>query len=122
MERTSRLSSRSSGASSKRAGWRRAAVASLAVVIAAGVMLAPEQRVDACGGGFPTNMLIRRADALATMWEGSFADETGKLVPVSAKDRELFSRTAKLGAPGARELALYAAAATKFHTGDREGE
>ncbi|MFN0249150.1 MAG: hypothetical protein ACKV2T_19860 [Kofleriaceae bacterium] len=100
---------------------RRAVVASLAVVIAAGVTLGPERRVDACGPDFPTNMLIRRADALATMWDGSFAEEAGKLVPVSANDRELFSRPAKLVAPGALELALYATAAAKFHSGDREG-
>ena len=88
MERTSRLSIRSSDERTSRRRW-----ASLAIVVLAGVSLAPEQRVEACGPDFPTNMLIRRADALATMWDGSFDEGARSLVPVAERDRELFARS-----------------------------
>ncbi len=99
----------------------RVVIASLALVVGAGVMLGSDRRVEACGPDFPTNMLIRRADALATMWGGSFAEEAANLVPVSARDRELVTQTPALVIATPREHALYAAAAAKFHAGDREG-
>jgi hypothetical protein len=100
---------------------RRWLVTSLALLVGAGVTLGPDQRVDACGPDFPTNVLIRRADALVTMWDGSFAEEAGKLVPVAARDRELFALPVELVAAMPREHALYTAAAAKFHDGDLDG-
>ncbi|HUS26945.1 MAG TPA: hypothetical protein VMZ53_00495 [Kofleriaceae bacterium] len=86
----------------------------LAVVVAA----LSRHQVDACGPGFPTNMIVRRADALATMWDGSFTDEAKKLAAVSDADRAAFTAVpTKLDATK-RELDLYRDAAAQFHAGD----
>lgn len=92
------------------------------VAVAAGAMMVvPERPVTACGPDFPTNMIVRRADALATMWDGSFVEEAGKLVAISERDRATFT-SAPLQIPAsAREQALYSAAAEKFHAGDLDG-
>lgn len=63
-------------------------------------------------------MLIRRADALATMWDGSFAEEAAKLVLVSPRDRELFAREPASLVAMPREQTLYTDAARQFHAGD----
>ena len=91
------------------------------LVAAAAVLVAPDKPVTACGPDFPTNMIVRRADALATMWDGSFVEESGKLVAISERDRAAFT-TAPLQIPAsAREQALYSAAAENFHAGDLDG-
>ena len=96
----------------------RSLVASLVVVVGAGIALVPERPATACGPDFPTNMLIRRADALATMWDGSFSEEARALVPVSARDREVFARAPEYLVAMPREQQLYTAAAAKFHAGE----
>lgn len=98
-----------------------ARVVSVLVVAAAAAVLATDRPVTACGPDFPTNMIVRRADALATMWDGSFLEEAGKLVPASATDRAAFTAPPELIAATAREQALYDAAAEKFHAGDLAG-
>ncbi|MGE0397383.1 MAG: tol-pal system YbgF family protein [Kofleriaceae bacterium] len=90
------------------------------IVVGAGVAFVPEPEVEACGPDFPTNMIIRRADALATMWDGSFAEEVGKLVPVPARDREVFGRGPAYVVAMAREDALYTSGAQKFRAGSYE--
>ena len=97
--------------------WRAAAV--LAV---AGVVLAPERTVDACGPDFPTNVLLRRADALATLWDGSFLDEAARLVAVPARDRAAFAAAPAPVEPveddaSAPEHARYREAAARFYAG-----
>lgn len=99
----------------------RSLVASFAIVVGAGIALVPEQRVDACGPDFPTNMIIRRADALATMWDGSFDEGARTLVPIADTDREVFTRSPDYVVAMPREQALYSAAAAKFHANDYEG-
>ena len=66
-------------------------------------------------------MLIRRADALATMWDGSFDEGARSLVPVAERDRELFARSPDYVVAMPREQALYSAAAAKFHAEDYAG-
>lgn len=88
---------------------------SVLVLGAAALLVAPDRPVTACGPDFPTNMIVRRADALATMWDGSFTEEAAKLVPVSAPDRAIFTAPPLQEPTGARELALYQAGAERFH-------
>lgn len=95
----------------------RTRVVSVLVLAAAALLLAPDRRVTACGPDFPTNMLVRRADALATMWDGSFLEEAGTLVTVSARDRALFGAPPLQISAMPREQALYDAAAERFHLG-----
>lgn len=92
----------------------------VAVVLGAvtAAVVAPERPVTACGPDFPTNMIVRRADALATMWDGSFVEEAGKLAAISDTDRAAFSRAPLQMPASAREQALYSAAAKSFHAGD----
>lgn len=92
--------------------WR---LIGLGVVIAA---FARQPHTDACGPGFPTNMIIRRADALTTMWDGSFEEEARKLVAVSPADRAAFTAPAKKVAASPREELLYIAGAAHFHFGE----
>ena len=90
------------------------------LVAAAAVLVAPDKPVTACGPDFPTNMIIRRADALATMWDGSFVGEAGKLVAISSRDRDAFAAAPEQMPASAREQSLYDAAAARFHAGDFE--
>ncbi len=96
----------------------RSRVVAVLVVAVAAVVLAPEQPVTACGPDFPTNTIVRRADALATMWDGSFVEEAAKLVVISDRERaELTAAPVQIPA-SAREQALYSAAAEQFHAGE----
>lgn len=93
--------------------WR---VIGIGLVVAA---LARQPQGDACGPGFPTNILVRRADALATMWNGSFEEEAVKFVRVSPADRAAFTAPAPDKVTvGAREQQLYSAGAAYFHFGE----
>ena len=69
----------------------------------------------ACGPDFPADLLTRRADALQTLWDGSFLDEAGRLVPPP----DLTPPTMPAGdEPSAIELATYQRGADAFHAGD----
>lgn len=90
----------------------------IVLVGAAAVLLVPDKPVTACGPDFPTNMIVRRADALETMWDGSFVEEAAKLVALSPADREAFSRRPEQMPASAREEAAYGKAAASFAAKD----
>lgn len=90
----------------------------VALIVVGAALVAPERPVTACGPDLPTNLIVRRADALATMWDGSFVEEAGKLVEVPASDRTAFTRPPDQAPASAREQALYTAATEKFHAGE----
>jgi hypothetical protein len=96
-------------------------VIAVLVIAAAAALIAPERPVTACGPDFPTNMIVRRADALATMWDGSFDEEARKLVTIPERDRVMFTSDPLQIPASAREQALYSAAAEKFHAGNLDG-
>ena len=99
----------------------RSRVVALIVVVAAAGLVVPDKPVTACGPDFPTNVIVRRADALATMWDGSFVEDAAKLVAISERDRAAFTAAPLQTPASAREQALYSDAAEKFHAGDFAG-
>jgi hypothetical protein len=89
----------------------------LALVIAAGALIAPE-KPEACGPDFPTNMLVRRAEGLSEMWSGSFTDEATHLLPVTDTENAVYTREPADIPAQQQEQELYTAAAASFHAGD----